>query len=57
MIKNYFTVALRKFRRQKFYSLINLFGLTIGLASVILIMLYVMDELSYDGVECATRPR
>jgi ABC-type antimicrobial peptide transport system permease subunit len=48
MIKNYFTVALRKFRRQKFYSLINLFGLTIGLASVILIMLYVMDELSYD---------
>lgn len=48
MIKNYFTVAIRKFRRQKFYSLINLFGLTIGLASVILIMLYVMDELSYD---------
>lgn len=48
MIKNYLTIALRKFGRQKFYSLINLFGLTIGLTSVILIMLYVVDELSYD---------
>ncbi|MEP2668194.1 MAG: ABC transporter permease [Cyclobacteriaceae bacterium] len=48
MIKNYITVALRKFRRQKFYSLVNLFGLTIGLTSVILIMLYVVDEVSYD---------
>ncbi|MCB0491195.1 MAG: ABC transporter permease [Cyclobacteriaceae bacterium] len=48
MIRNYITVALRKFKRQKFYSLVNLFGLTIGLTSVILIMLYVVDELSYD---------
>lgn len=48
MIKNYIIISLRKFRRQKFYSLINLFGLTIGLSSVILIMLFVIDELSYD---------
>ncbi|MCB0487170.1 MAG: ABC transporter permease [Cyclobacteriaceae bacterium] len=48
MIKNYIIISLRKFRRQKFFSLINLFGLTIGLSSVILIMLYVTDELSYD---------
>lgn len=48
MIQNYIIISLRKFRRQKFYSLINLFGLTIGLSSVILIMLYVIDELSYD---------
>lgn len=48
MIKNYITVALRKFRRQKFYSLVNLFGLTIGLTSVLLIMLFVVDEVSYD---------
>lgn len=48
MLKNYFILSLRKFARQKFYSLINLLGLTVGLASVILIMLYVTDELSYD---------
>lgn len=48
MIQNYIIISLRKFRRQKFYSLINLFGLTIGLSSVILIMLYVIDELSFD---------
>ncbi len=48
MIKNYITVSIRKFARQKFYSLVNLFGLMIGLTSVILIMLFVVDEFSYD---------
>ena len=48
MIKNYLTISFRKFIRQKFFSLINLFGLSVGLASVALIMLYVVDELGYD---------
>src|SRR5690606_10933734 len=48
MLKNYLTLSLRKFSRQKFYSLLNIFGLATGMATVILIMLYVTDELSYD---------
>lgn len=48
MISNYITISFRKFRRQKFYSLLNIVGLASGMATVILILLYVMDELSYD---------
>ncbi len=48
MYKNYFTIAWRTFLKSKGYSSINLFGLAIGLASCLLIMLYVSDELSYD---------
>ncbi|MEJ7586268.1 MAG: ABC transporter permease [Ferruginibacter sp.] len=48
MIKNYLKTALRQLWRNKFYSLLNILGLAIGLASSLLIMLYVKDELSYD---------
>ncbi len=48
MIKNYLTIALRNFRRYKGYSFINIFGLTIGMACCMLILLYVQDEFSYD---------
>lgn len=48
MIWNYITISFRKFTRQKFYSLLNILGLASGMATVILILLYVMDELSYD---------
>lgn len=48
MIKNYLVVAFRNLRKHHFYSLINILGLTLGLTSVILISLYVIDELSYD---------
>ncbi len=48
MILNYIKLSFRKFTRQKFYSLLNIFGLATGMATVILIMLYVLDELSYD---------
>jgi len=48
MIRNYLIVALRSLWRHRGYSLINIFGLAIGLASSIFIMLYVMNELSYD---------
>ncbi|HKL38872.1 MAG TPA: ABC transporter permease [Bacteroidales bacterium] len=48
MLKNYLKIALRTLQKYKGYTLINVFGLAIGLASAILIMLYVQDELSYD---------
>ncbi|MFW6289374.1 MAG: ABC transporter permease [Mariniphaga sp.] len=48
MIKNYFLSLIRYFNRNKFYSLINLLGLAIGIAASILILLFVFDELSYD---------
>jgi putative ABC transport system permease protein len=48
MIKNYLTIAWRNLRKNKIYSFINIIGLAIGLASFLLITLYIMDELSYD---------
>ena len=48
MIRNYLTIALRNLRKQKFYALINVFGLSLGLACCLLIALYVADDLSYD---------
>jgi putative ABC transport system permease protein len=48
MIKNYLLIAFRNFKRQKLFSLLNIFGLALGLASAILIFLYVSDELRYD---------
>jgi len=48
MLQSYLKIALRNLNRQKIYSLINISGLAIGMASFILIMLYVGDELSYD---------
>jgi len=50
MLKNYFTVALRTFSRQKIYTFINISGLAIGLAGALLIFGYIIDELSYDMV-------
>ncbi len=48
MFKNYIIIAFRNFIRQKLYSFINILGLAIGLACFILIMLWVIDELSYN---------
>jgi putative ABC transport system permease protein len=48
MLTNYLKIALRNIRKQKFYSFINILGLTIGIASSIFIGLYILDELSYD---------
>lgn len=48
MFKNYTTIAIRNLFRHKAYSLINILGLAIGLASCILIMLYVQDEWRFD---------
>jgi len=48
MIKNYFKIALRNLWKFKGFSLINIFGLSMGLACFVLIAMYVADELSYD---------
>ena len=48
MFHNYLIIALRNIVRHKLYSFINIAGLAVGLASLILIILYVRDELSYD---------
>ncbi|MRS64569.1 FtsX-like permease family protein [Larkinella terrae] len=48
MIRNYLKIAFRNLKRQKVSTSINVIGLAIGLATCILIMLYVQDELSYD---------
>ncbi len=48
MIKNYFIIAWRNLIRHKLYSSINIIGLSLGLASCMLIILYTKDEVSYD---------
>src|SRR4030095_15431418 len=48
MLKNYLKVALRNLWKSKGFSAINIIGLAIGLATCLLIMLFVIDELSYD---------
>jgi putative ABC transport system permease protein len=48
MLKNYFKIALRNILRHKSYSILNISGLAIGLASSILILLWVQNELNYD---------
>src|SRR4249919_2354844 len=48
MIKNYIKIAFRNLTKNKGYSAINIFGLAIGLATCLLITLYITDELSYD---------
>ncbi len=48
MLRNYLTVAIRNIFKDKFYSLINVFGLMLGIASCIFIAIYINDELSYD---------
>src|SRR5437763_9283006 len=48
MFKNYFKVAMRNLWKNKGYSAINILGLAISLATCLLILIFVIDELSYD---------
>jgi putative ABC transport system permease protein len=48
MLKTYFKLAYRNIVKDKAYSILNISGLAIGLASSILILLWVQNELSYD---------
>ncbi|HET6253368.1 MAG TPA: ABC transporter permease [Puia sp.] len=51
MLRNYLLTALRGFRNNKMAAIINVFGLTVGLSSCLLIALFIRHELSYDDFE------
>jgi len=48
MLKNYLKIALRNLLRQKLYAFINIFGLALGVACCLLILLFVEHEWSFD---------
>ncbi|HEY9259742.1 ABC transporter permease [Chitinophaga sp.] len=48
MLRNYLIAAFRNFFRSRVYSIINIAGLSLGLACAMLIILYIKDEVSYD---------
>src|SRR5476649_1017548 len=48
MIKNYLKIGWRNLRKNKVFSLINVLGLSLGMAACLLILQYVNFELSYD---------
>ncbi|MDY6801544.1 MAG: FtsX-like permease family protein [Bacteroidota bacterium] len=48
MLKNYLKTAFRNLFRNKFYALINIIGLSVGLAVSLLIIFYINNELSFD---------
>ena len=48
MFRNYLKIAWRNLTKYKFISFINLFGLTVGLTCCLLILTYILHELSYD---------
>ena len=48
MIRNFFIVAIRNLWRNRFFSTINMMGLSIGMASSILILLWIRNEVSFD---------
>ncbi len=48
MLRNYLLTAIRNIRKTKIYTFINIFGLSVGIASSILILLFITSELSYD---------
>jgi putative ABC transport system permease protein len=48
MIRNYLKLALRNMMKYKFFSAVNILGMSIGIASCLLLLLYVADELSFD---------
>ena len=48
MLKNFLKVAVRNLIRNKFFSIINITGLAVGMASAILILLWIENEVGYD---------
>lgn len=50
MLKNYFTVAFRQLFKNRLFSVINIFGLSLGMASFMLIISYVQYEYSWDHI-------
>lgn len=50
MFKNYLKIALRSLFKNKIFSLINIFGLSVGMAGSLLILVYVFNELGYESM-------
>jgi len=48
MFQNYFKIAIRHLQKNKLYALVNIAGLAIGIASCLLIGIYIFDEWSFD---------
>ncbi len=48
MIRNYLVLALRNLRKNKFFSAVNIFGLSVGLACCMLVALFIYEETHYD---------
>ena len=48
MLKNYFLLAIRNLVKNKTYSVINVLGLSVGIAVTLLILFYIKNEVSYD---------
>jgi putative ABC transport system permease protein len=48
MLRNYIKIALRNMSRDKAYSFINIFGLSVGVTCCLLLALYIQDEMTYD---------
>jgi len=51
MFKSYFNIAVRKLLKNKGYTFINIFSLTIGFTCCLLISLYIRNELDYDAFQ------
>ena len=49
MFLNYLKVAWRNLRKNKVFSLVNILGLALSMISSMLIMLWILDEQSYDS--------
>jgi putative ABC transport system permease protein len=55
LVQTYFQIALRNMVRNMRFTILHIMGLTIGLASVVLILWYVYDELSFDKLPGSNR--
>ncbi len=49
MLKNYLLLAVKNFRKQKMFSLINILGLSVGITCCLMIFLFIVSEFSYDN--------
>jgi putative ABC transport system permease protein len=49
MLRNYFKIAFRNLLKYRAYSMINIFGLMMGIACFLVIALYIFDELTFDS--------
>src|SRR5215203_5132803 len=48
MLKNLLKIAVRNIRKDKTYSAINILGLTVGITCSVFLLMYILDEVSYD---------